>query len=51
MNLVHITVGGGDCVRLTVAILTRSQVGRVPVLPVVFGVRGLVFAMLLFSLM
>ena len=51
MDLVHVTVSGGDCVRLTAAILTRIQVCPIPIPPIVFGMRLLVFAMLLFSLM
>ena len=37
-DLLHVTVGGGGLLR-TAAVLTRAQVRRVPVPPVVLGVR------------
>src|SRR5437899_8522239 len=46
-DLVHVTVGGGDCLRRTAAILTRTQIWRVPVPPVMFGVRFLVVVVVL----
>ena len=47
MDLVHVTVSSGDCVRRTASVLTRAQVGRVPVPPVMFGVRLLVMVVVL----
>src|SRR5437867_11671588 len=47
MDLVHVTVGGGDCLLRTASVLTRVQVGRVPVPPVMFGVRLLVMVVVL----
>ena len=38
-HFVHVAVSGGDCVRRTATILTRTQIWRVPVPPVIFGVR------------
>ena len=49
-NFLHIAVGGGCCLRRTAAVLTRAQVGRIPVPPVMFGVRLLVLAVMLFRL-
>src|SRR5262245_30373236 len=49
-DLIHVTVGGGGCLLRTAAVLTRAQVGRVPVPPVVFGVRLLVVAVVLLCL-
>src|SRR5436190_21782430 len=48
--LLHVAVGGGDCLRWTAAALTRTQIWRVPVPPVMFGVRLLVFAVPLLRL-
>src|SRR3712207_8555632 len=42
MRLLHVTVGGGRCLFRAAALLARAQVGRVPVPPVVLGVRLLV---------
>jgi hypothetical protein len=44
MDLAHVAVGNGGGFRRTATILTRVQVGRVPVPPVMFGVRFLVVA-------
>src|SRR5215470_19831592 len=41
-DLLHVAVGGGRRFLRTAAFLARAQVGRVPVPPVVFGVRLLV---------
>src|SRR5215475_2410587 len=41
-DLLHVAVGGGGGLLRTAAALTRAQVGRVPVPPVVRGVRLLV---------
>src|SRR5438034_11731773 len=49
-DLLHVAVGGGDCLRRTAAALTRTQIWRVPVPPVMFGVRLLVFAVPLLRL-
>jgi hypothetical protein len=46
-DLLHIAVGGGRCLLRTAAVLTRAQVGRVPVPPVVLGVRLLVVVVVL----
>src|SRR5580700_11828736 len=46
-GLVHVAVGGGCCLPRAAAVLTRAQVGRVPVPPVVRGVRLLVVAVVL----
>src|SRR5437868_5583920 len=45
-DLLHITVGC-CCLLRTASVLTRAQVGRVPVPPVVLGVRLLVVVVLL----
>jgi hypothetical protein len=41
-DLLHVAVGGGGRLRRTAAVLTRAQVGRVPVRPVMLYVRLLV---------
>src|SRR4029453_3130713 len=46
-GLLHVAVGGGCCLLRTAAVLTRAQVGRVPVPPVVLGVRLLVSVVVL----
>src|SRR5271154_1957917 len=46
-HLLHVAVGGGGCLPRTAAVLTRTQVGRVPVPPVVLGVRLLVVVVVL----
>src|SRR5262249_15407673 len=46
-NLLHVAVGGCGCLLRTAAAVTRAQVGRVPVPPVVLGVRLLVAAVVL----
>src|SRR5438552_18861368 len=46
-DLVHVAVGGGGCLRRTAAILTRTQIWRVPVPPVMFRVRFLVVVVVL----
>src|SRR4030095_13232531 len=40
-------VGGGDCLRRAAAILTRTQIWRIPVPPVMFGVRLFVVVVVL----
>ena len=42
MDLVHVAVGGGGGLLRNAAALTRAQIGRVPVPPVVLGVRLLI---------
>ena len=49
-DLLHVAVGGGYCIRRTAAILTRTQIWRVPVPPVMFGMRFLVVAVVLLRL-
>src|SRR5262249_33338747 len=49
-DLPHVVVGGGCCLLRTAAVLTRDQVGRVPVPPVVLGVRLLVVAVVFLRL-
>src|SRR5438094_8030913 len=46
-HFVHVAVSGGDCLRPTATILTRTQIWRVPVPPVIFGVRLFVVIVLL----
>src|ERR1700678_1892645 len=46
-HLLHVAVGGGGCLPRTASVLTRAQVGRVPVPPVVLGVRLLVVTVVL----
>jgi hypothetical protein len=46
-NLLHVTVSGGGCLFWTAAILTRTQIRRVPVPPVMLGVSLLVFVVVL----
>ena len=41
-DLLHVAVGGGGGFRRAAAILTRTQIWRVPVPPVMFRVRLLV---------
>ena len=42
MNLVRVMVSGSGCILRAAAVLTRVQVRRVPIPPVMFGVRLLV---------
>src|ERR1700722_4603032 len=46
-GLLHVAVGGGGGLPRTATVLTRAQVGRVPVPPVVLGVRLLVVVVVL----
>src|SRR5262245_24982426 len=46
-DLLHVAVGGCGCLLRTAAVLTRAQVGRVPVPPVVLSVRLLVVVVVL----
>lgn len=48
MDVVHVTVGRDGRVVGAAPSLTRAQIGRVPIPPVVFGVRFLVVAVVLF---
>ena len=48
MDVVHVTVGQDGRVLGTAPSLKRAQIGRVPIPPVVFGVRFLVVAVVLF---
>src|SRR5688572_5996131 len=41
-GLIHVAVGGSGGVLRIAAVLTCAQIGRIPVPPVVFGVRLLV---------
>ena len=50
MDLVHVASGGGGGLRGTAAVLTRTHVGRVPIPPVMFGVRLLVVTVMLLRL-
>src|SRR5207248_10822600 len=47
LYLRHVMIGGGGGLRRTAAVLTRVQVGRVPVPPVMFDVRLLVVVVVL----
>src|SRR6266516_7885222 len=47
MDFLHVAVGGDGCLLWTAAVPTRVQVGRVPVRPVMFGVRLLVVVVVL----
>ena len=38
-DLLHVTIGGGCCLLWIAAALTCAEIGRVPVPPVVLGVR------------
>src|SRR5262249_17384742 len=49
-DLLHVVVGGGGGLIRTAAVLTRAQVGRVPVPPLMLGVRLLVVAVALLRL-
>src|SRR4029453_11203794 len=46
----HVAIGGGGCLFRTAAVLTRAQIGRVPVPPVMRAVRLLVVTVMLFRL-
>ena len=48
-NLVHVTVSDSRCILRAAPVLTRVQVGRVPIPPVMFGVRLLVTSPWCFS--
>src|SRR6476646_515826 len=50
MDLRHVTIGGGYCFLRTAALLTRAQVGRIPVPPVMLGMRLLILAVVLLRL-
>jgi len=45
MDFIHVAVGGGGGLFRIVAVLTRVQVWRIPVPPMMFGVRLLVVVM------
>src|SRR5687768_15727128 len=49
-DLLHVAVGGGGRLLRTAPLLAGAQVGRVPVPPVVLGVRPLVVTVVLFRL-
>src|SRR5215208_5678295 len=49
-DLLHVAIGGGGCLLWIAAALTRAQIGRVPVPPVMLGVRLLEVAVVLFRL-
>lgn len=46
-DLLHVAIGGGCCLLWVAAALTRAQIGRVPVPPVMRGVRLLEVVMVL----
>jgi hypothetical protein len=46
-DLLHVAVGDGAGLVRATAVLTRTQVGRIPVLPVVLGVRLLIVVVVL----
>src|SRR5262249_12799885 len=46
-DLLHIAVSGGGGLLRTAAVLTRAQIGRVPIPPVVLGVGLLVVVVVL----
>jgi hypothetical protein len=41
-DLLHVAIGAGGCLLCVATVLTSVQVSRVPVPPVMFGVRFLV---------
>ena len=47
MHFIHVTVGCGDCLLRTAAILTRVKIRCVPVPPLMLGVRLLVVIVVL----
>ena len=49
-DFLHVAVGGGSCLLGTAAVLTRAQIGRVPIPPVMLGVRLLVVSVVLLRL-
>ena len=50
-DLLHVAIGGGGCLLwIAAAALTRAQIGRVPVPPVMLDVRLLEVAMVFCSL-
>src|SRR5262245_15207317 len=49
-DLVHVAIGGCCCLLRIAVALTRAQVGRVPVPPVMFSMSLLVLAMMLLRL-
>jgi hypothetical protein len=46
-DLLHVAIGCCFCLLWTAAVLTRAQIGRVPVPPVMLGVRLLVVVVVL----
>src|SRR4029453_9385827 len=50
LTSIHVAIGGGGRLFRTAAVLTRAQIGRVPVPPVMRAVRLLVVAVMLFRL-
>ena len=46
-DFLHVAIGGGGCLVRRAAVLTRVQVGSVPIPPVVLGVRLLVVVVVL----
>jgi hypothetical protein len=49
-DLLHVAIGGSRRLIRTFPVLTRAQVGRIPVPPVVLSVRLLVLAVVLLRL-
>src|SRR3954467_464674 len=47
MHFVHVAISGGCCFLRSAAILTRAEIGRVPIPPVMLGVRYLVVMVVL----
>jgi len=50
LTSIHVAIGGGGCLFRTAPVLTRAQVRRVPVPPIMRAVRLLVVAVVLFRL-
>ena len=49
MDFIHVAVRGGDCLVRTAAVLTRVQIRRVPIRPLMFAVCFLVLAVVFFG--
>ena len=49
-NFLHVAVGGDGCLLWVPTVLTRAQVRRVPVPPVMLGVRLLILSVVLLRL-
>src|SRR5260370_40781282 len=51
LTSIHVAIGGGGCLFRTAPVLTRAQVRRVPVPPIMRAVRLLVAAVVLLRLL